>query len=240
MKKVLVTGGSAGLGLEICRELIKDGYEVVSLSRNHTDGFKELQSKSNYRLHFYPFDFANISEIYSLSLELTKKYGVFWGLVNNAAIGKDGVLGTQHESDIDLMIKVNLQGPIYLTKYISRQMLSKREGRIINISSIIANTGFNGLSVYAATKAGLLGFTKSLARELGKCSITCNSICPGYMDTGMTAGLEGEKLKSIIRRSPLQKLASTTEVASSVTFLLSEKSSAITGTTITVDAGSTC
>ena len=118
-------------------------------------------------------------------------------------------------------------------------MLSAREGRIINIASIIATTGFTGLSVYAATKAGLIGFTKSLAREIGKGGITVNCVSPGFMETEMTENIDPEKLDSIRRRSPLGKFATATDVANAVAFLLSDTASSITGTNLTVDAGST-
>ena len=122
---------------------------------------------------------------------------------------------------------------------ISVDIHSNRCGRIINISSIIATTGFNGLSVYGATKAALAGFTRSLAREVGKANITVNTLAPGYMETDMTTALQGEKLESIRRRSPLGHLAKVEDAAYAVSYLLSEKAASITGTTITVDAGST-
>jgi len=172
-------------------------------------------------------------------VELSKRHGRIYGLVNNAAIGADGVLATMHEHDIAQSLLVNLQSPIVLTKYVSRSMLLGGGGRIINISSIIGSTGFSGLSVYAATKAGLIGFTKSLSRELGKANITVNCIAPGYMDTDMTKGIAPDKLVSIKRRSPSGKLATVGSVASSVSFLLSEGGDMINGATITVDAGST-
>ena len=144
-----------------------------------------------------------------------------------------------HDSQIESLISVNLTGTILLTKYAIRSMLLRREGRVINVSSIIASTGFNGLSVYAATKAALNGFTRSLARELGKAGITVNSVAPGYMQTDMTGALQGEKLESIKRRSPLGRLASVEDAAAAVAWLLSADAAAITGTTLTVDAGST-
>jgi 3-oxoacyl-[acyl-carrier protein] reductase len=159
--------------------------------------------------------------------------------MNNAAIGNDGILGTMHESQIHDLIKINIEAPILLTKYISRIMLMNQEGRIVNISSIIASTGYNGLSVYAATKSALNGFTKSLSRELGKANISVNAIAPGFMTTEMTNDLKDDKLDSIIRRSALKRLASTTDVANGVIFLLSQANDNITGTTITIDAGST-
>ena len=144
-----------------------------------------------------------------------------------------------HETDIHELIKVNIEAPILLTKYLSRSMLLNRNGRIVNIGSIIGSTGFNGLSVYGATKSALGGFTKSLSRELGKANITVNVVAPGYMKTQMTEGLQGNKLSSIIRRSPLGRLADVSDAAAAVDYLLSEGASSVTGSIITVDAGST-
>lgn len=149
------------------------------------------------------------------------------------------MLATLHERDIGQLIRVNVEAPILLSKYLLRPMLMNRTGRIINISSIIATTGFSGLSVYGATKAAMSGFTRSLSREVGKAGITVNTIAPGYMETDMTSALQGEKLESIKRRSPLGNLANAQDVAHAVMYLLSDKASNITGSTITVDAGST-
>lgn len=239
MKLILVTGASKGLGLAICTRLLKDGYKVVGISRSQTTAFKELQKDYPQTLFNEVYDFANTEEIQNLVRKITKTYGNIYGLVNNAALGHDGVLGTMHESQISELIKVNIESPILLTKYASRSMLMKLQGRVINIGSIIATTGFNGLSVYGATKASLSGFTRSLARELGKAKITVNTVAPGYMKTAMTEGLEGEKLESIKRRSPLGQLATVKDVAGTVAYLLSDDAKNITGTTITVDAGST-
>ena len=239
MKLILVTGASKGLGLAICTRLLKDGYKVVGVSRSQTRAFEELQKDYSQTLFNEVYDFANTEEIQNLVRKITKAYGNIYGLINNAALGHDGVLGTMHESQISELIKVNIESPILLTKYASRSMLMKLQGRVINIGSIIATTGFNGLSVYGATKASLSGFTRSLARELGKAKITVNTVAPGYMKTAMTEGLEGEKLESIKRRSPLGQLATVEDVAGTVAYLLSDDAKNITGTTITVDAGST-
>jgi 3-oxoacyl-[acyl-carrier protein] reductase len=239
MKQVLVSGGTRGLGLAICQRLLEDEYQVVAVGRSENTAFSTLLKTADGRLVFEPFDFADTGEIHAFVTQLTQKYGSFYGLINNAAIGLDGVLGTQHERDIEQLLQVNLLAPILLTKYLSRQMLVARQGRIVNISSIIAETGFSGLSVYAASKAGLIGFTKSLARELGKAGIQVNAVAPGYMSTEMTSLLQGEKLASITRRSPLGRLAETADVAAAVAYLLSPAAASMTGTTITVDAGST-
>jgi len=235
-KIVLVTGATRGLGLAITQELLANNYKVIGTGRRITPELEALEGKDFF---FIEFDLLNTSAIKTMVQQITKQHGRLYGLVNNAALGNDGVLATMHESDISQLIKVNVEAPILLAKYASRSMLMNQEGRVINISSIIATTGFNGLSVYGATKASMNGFTKSLSRELGKLGITVNCVAPGYMQTEMTSGLQGEKLQSIMRRSPMKKLAAPEDVAASVSFLLSDNAKMITGTTITVDAGST-
>ena len=159
-------------------------------------------------------------------------------MINNAGIGRDGLLATMHLQDINAVLRVNLQAPILLSKFACRSMLRHQSGRIINIASIIATTGFNGLSVYGATKAGLIGFSRSLARELGKARITVNCIAPGFIATDMTAALAGDQLEAVRRRSPLG-LAEPKDIAAAVAYLLSDDAQHVTGTTITVDGGST-
>ena len=238
MDVVVVTGGTRGLGLAISKKLVSVGYKVVVVGRQQSDECKEWLESTEYAV-FESYDFINTAGIHAFSKYIIKKYGRPYGLVNNAAVGLDGVLATMHESDISTAIKVNIEAPLILTKYLHRSMLINQRGRIINISSIIGSTGFKGLAVYGATKAALNGFTKSLSREVGKAGITVNSVAPGYMATDMTQGLEGEKLESIKRRSPLGELAHVDDVASMVNYLLSEEAKMITGTIITVDAGST-
>lgn len=239
MKTVLVTGSSKGLGLSISKKLLLAGYKVIGISRTESEEFNQLRRDLPSDVEFYSYDFSDVENISSLVKIITKQHGRPYGLINNAAVGHDGVLATMHESDIHNLITTNITAPILLTKYVSRAMLLNNQGRIINVGSIIGSTGFNGLSVYGASKAALGGFTKSLARELGKANITVNTIAPGYMQTAMTEGLQGEKLASIKRRSPLGKLAHVDDAAEAVLFLLSDGASSITGTTLTVDAGST-
>lgn len=238
-KTVVVTGGTRGLGYAITRQCIADGYKVVAVGRSMSASLDELLVSHSGDVFFEPYDFSDTAGIHDFASAVTRRHGRPWGLVNNAALGHDGVLATLHERDIAELIKVNIEAPILLTKYLLRPMLINRGGRIVNISSIIATTGFNGLSVYAATKAALCGFTRSLAREVGKANITVNTVSPGYMETDMTSALEGEKLQSIKRRSPLGRLVGVEDVANAVSYLLSDKARNITGTTITVDAGST-
>lgn len=241
-KLVIVTGASRGLGLAICQQLLQAKYSVLALARTLSAELKLLQqqhSQSHNQLHFYATDLSQLDTIQPLCSHLVKQYGRPYALINNAAVGYDGVLATMHNSEINSLLNLNVQAPILLSKYLLRPMLLNQNGRIINISSIIARTGFNGLSVYAASKAALEGFTKSLAREVGKAGITVNCVAPGYMQTEMTNSLQGDKLASIKRRSPLGRLATPEDAAAAVLYLLSEQAAAITGTTITVDAGST-
>ncbi len=241
METIIVTGATRGLGLSIVDGLLNQNYKVVGIGRKISSDLSEKLNKNPNanNFNFYAFDFNNTEKIKELSKKILKECGIPFGLINNAALGHDGVLGTMHESQINELLRVNLLAPILFTKYISRSMLIKNNGRIINISSIIGSTGFNGLSVYGATKAGLNGFTKSLSRELGKANITVNSIAPGYMETDMTKGLSDDKLSSILRRSPMNSLASLEDVTSSIIFLLGQDAKSITGSVVTVDAGST-
>lgn len=238
MDTVLVSGGTRGLGLATARKLESSGYRVIVVGRRCSE---ECQSwlASTENATFEAFDFSETAGIHEFCQNITKKYGRLYGLVNNAALGLDGVLATMHESDISKVIRVNVEAPILLTKYLLRSMLINRRGRVINISSIIGSTGFKGLAVYGATKAAMNGFTKSLSREVGKAGITVNSVAPGYMATDMTEGLEGEKLESIKRRSPMGQLAHVDDVAGMVNYLMSNEARMITGTVVTVDAGST-
>jgi len=239
MKTIVITGGTRGLGLAIVRQAVVEGYKVIAVGRSLSTELDVTLKNNSDVLYFEQFDFNEVEKIHAFANGIAKKYGRLWGLVNNAALGTDGVLATLHERDVAQLIRVNVEAPILMTKYLLRPMLMNRAGRIINISSIIATTGFSGLSVYGATKAAFAGFTRSLSREVGKAGITVNTVAPGYMETDMTIGLQGEKLESIRRRSPLGHLAKAEDVAHAVTYLLSEKASNVTGSTITVDAGST-
>lgn len=237
-KLILVTGASRGLGLEITRRLATEAYQLVSLSRTCPDELKHL-CDTNDNIAWEAFDLADTSTFQSQIRGICKQFGPVFGLVNNAAIAHDGILATQHDSEIIEQINVNVTGTILLTKYASRTMLPQRTGRVINIASIIAFTGYNGLAVYAATKASMIGFSRSFAREMGRSGVTVNAIAPGYMKTSMTQGLNAEQLESIKRRSALQKLCKPEDVAGAVAYLLGPDGESITGTTITIDAGST-
>ncbi|MDX1695603.1 MAG: SDR family oxidoreductase [Ketobacteraceae bacterium] len=235
---VLVTGGNRGLGFAIVQSLVEAGYSVIAAARSCTPELEQFMAENSH-VDYEPLDLADRRALHQWSKSFVEKHGAPYALINNAAIAHDGVLGTMHESQIEEVIAVNVTATLLLTKYISRSMLRNRIGRIVNVSSIIASTGFNGLSVYAASKAALNGFTKSLSRELGKINITVNAVAPGYMETNMSAGINDTQLDQIRRRSALKRLAKTSEVASTVKYLLSDEAGAITGTILTIDAGNT-
>jgi 3-oxoacyl-[acyl-carrier protein] reductase len=243
MRNVVVTGGSRGLGLGIARKLTGAGYRVIAIARKEsnqlTSAMEEAERDGPGRLHFVPFDLAEIGEIRGLVTTLRKNFGPIYGLVNNAAIAFDGVLAIMHNSQIEDLVRVNTLSPIVLTKYIVRSMMADGGGRIVNVSSVIGFTGYSGLSVYAATKASMIGFTRSLAREVGRLAVTVNSVAPGFVDTAMTQNLDAEQRQQIVRRSALRRLPDIDDVANAVEFILSDKAKSITGTVITVDAGNT-
>jgi len=233
---VVVTGAAKGLGLAISRQAIEAGYSVIGVGRTESVEFRSLPIVQREFIEFDLYNLEKISDLVSQIVDVAD--GVPYALINNAATGLDGLLATQHNTDIRKVITLNLEAPMLLTKYLTRRMIKYRRGRVVNISSIIAQTGFSGLSIYGATKAGLEGFTRSLSRELGRVGITVNCVAPGFMETDMTSGLEGKKLDSIKRRAPLG-LPNTEHVASTVLHLLEEKSERITGAVFTVDGGST-
>jgi 3-oxoacyl-[acyl-carrier protein] reductase len=239
MKTVVVTGVTGGLGIASAGRLLHEGYRVVGVGRQINDAIERLISEHAEQMHFESFDFNEIRKISALAKHIINTCGPIYGLVNNAALGHDGVLPTMHESEISELIRVNIEAPVLFTKYISRSMICRQEGRIINVGSVIGHTGYSGLSVYGATKAAMEGFSRSLARELGKLKITVNTLAPGYMETKMTAGLEGKKLDSVKRRCALGELATVDDAAAMIAYLLSDDAKRITGSTLTVDAGST-
>lgn len=240
MHSVLVSGGTRGVGLAIARKLAGDGYRVFALGRKESEGLnKAIGEFPAGVMNFLPFDLAAVDAIPELLRELKAEHGPLYGLVNNAALGTHGLLSNMHNSDIEKLMRLNMLSPVVLTKYAVRMMMLEGKGRIVNVSSIIGFTGYSGLSVYGATKASMLGFTRSLAREVGRMGITVNAVAPGFMDTEMTESMSAEQRGKIAGRAALKRLVDVDDVAASVAFLMSDAAKNITGTTVTVDAGNT-
>ena len=239
MKTVVVTGVSRGLGLAVAQRVLSDpAFRLVGLSRTLSADFQALMQQAPGRSGFVACDIGESDALGGIVRAIAKDHGPIFGLVNNAAIGPDALLASMHQADIEQVLRVNLLGPILLTRLVARTMLARREGRIVNIGSIAAGSGFSGLSVYAASKAGLAGFTRSLSRELGKRGITVNCVAPGYMETAMTEAMPEEKQAQVGRRAPLG-LARPEDAAGAVMYLLGPDGARVTGSTITVDGGST-
>ncbi len=242
-RSVLVTGGSRGLGLAICQRLAGSGYQVIAVARRKnkdlTAALAEAERAGKGPLHFVPFDLGEIDKIPGLVRGLRKDFGPLFGLVNNAALGFEGALAMMHNAKIEEQVRVNTLSPIVLTKYVVRGMMSAGAGRIVNIASIIGATGYSGLAAYAATKTSMLGFTRSLAREVGRLGINVNAVSPGFLATDMTSVFSDEQRKQIVRRTALRRFPEVNDVADAVEFLLSDKARNITGTVLTVDAGTT-
>ena len=242
MRNVLITGGSRGIGLTIARRLAAAGYQAIAVARRESEELRVAKaelSKSEGRLQFHACDLSAIDAIPAFVKTVRDEYGAIYGLVNNAGIGTEGLLATMHNSQIEALVQLNVLSPIILTKYVVRHMMADGEGRIVNISSIIASTGYNGLAVYGATKAASVGFTRSLAREVGKVGITVNAIAPGFIDTELTQSLSEQQRERIAARSALRRLAEPDDVARMVEYLLGDGGRNITGSVFTIDAGNT-
>ena len=243
MHNILVTGGSRGIGLAIARKLAGSGYHVIAVARRESDELREAigvaEKEGQGRIHFRAFDLSEVDAIPAFVKSLRDEFGAIYGLVNNAGLGTEGLLATMHNSEIEALMRLNVLSPIILTKYVVRHMMADGAGRIINMSSIIASTGYNGLSVYGATKAAATGFTKSLAREVGKLGITVNAIAPGFINTDLTESLGEDQRKRIAGRSALRRLAQPDDVARMVEYLLGDGGRNVTGAVLTIDAGNT-
>jgi 3-oxoacyl-[acyl-carrier protein] reductase len=239
MRNVLVTGGSRGLGLAIAKRLVSGGYRVIALARSETDELRAAMAAHGEALLFHACDLTDTAGIGAMVAELRRRVGPLYGLVNNAGLGTAGFLSMMRDPDIETLVRLNTLVPLLLTKYVVRSMMAEREGRIVNISSVVASSGYKALSAYSATKASLEGFTRSLAREVGQLGITVNAVAPGFVDTAMTHALTDSERDQITRRSALRRMAEPDDVAGAVEYLFSEKARNITGIILTVDAGNT-
>ncbi len=242
MRNVIVTGGSRGLGLSITQFLAAAGYRVIAVARTLTPELtasREAAQAGSGAIEFRACDLSNVELIAPLVRDLKAEFGAPYGLINNAGLGTSGILSNMRDQEVQRLIQLNTLSPILLSKYVVRAMMVQREGRIINMASIVAATGYSGLSVYSATKASLIGFTRSLAREVGQLGITVNAISPGFVATEMTHELTDSQRAQIARRSALHRMPEPIDIARSVEFLLGDGGRNITGTVTTIDAGNT-
>ena len=243
MRSVIVTGGSKGLGLGVVRKLASQDYRVIAVARSPSEALLAAQAESASSgvgaIHFTACDLSDLDGLGELAKRIKAEHGTPWGLVNNAGVGTAGVLANMRPSEIEALVRLNTISPLVLTRFLVGSMMAKGCGRIVNMASIIASTGYSGLSVYGATKASMVGFTKSLAREVGRAGVTVNAVSPGFIQTELTSDLAPEDRDRIASRSALRRLAEVDDVAEAVAFLLGDAARNITGTVMTVDAGNT-
>ena len=243
MLNVLVTGGSRGLGLAIARVLAAAGYRAIAIARGESPALnaacEEARTEGRGAIEFRSCDLSETGQISPLVRAIRADFGPIYGLVNNAGLGTAGMLGVMRDKDIESLIRLNTLSPIMLTKYVARSMMIERQGRIVNVSSIVASTGYSGLSVYSATKASLIGFTRSLSREVGRLGVNVNAIAPGYFATANTELLQADEVRSreILNRIPAGRWGQPRDLAGAAVFLASAASDYVTGTVLTVDGG---
>jgi 3-oxoacyl-[acyl-carrier protein] reductase len=238
-KVALVTGASRGLGKAIALALSAEGASIAAVARSE-EALKETVEairSTGGTIEPYALDVADEAAVEATVEKIAARFQHIDILVNNAGVTRDGLLMRMKSEDWDAVIDTNLKGAFHLTKPVGRLMVRQRSGRIINISSVIGLMGNAGQANYAASKAGLIGFSKSVAREFASRSITCNVVCPGFIETDMTKGLGEDLRKKLLEKIPLARLGQPDDVAGAVTFLCSPAASYITGQILTVDGG---
>ncbi len=239
-KTVLITGGSRGIGKEVALIYAENGYNViVNYVSDKTDvtGLKKELEKKGITSLIIKADVSKEEEVEELVKQAIEKFGKIDVLVNNAGITRDNLLMRMSKEDFDKVIEINLKGTFLVTKAVAKYMMKKRQGSIINLSSVVGVTGNAGQCNYAASKAGIIGFTKSIARELASRNIRANAVAPGFIKTDMTNVLSDTIKDSINNQIPLKRMGTAKEVAELIYFLGSEKSEYITGQVINIDGG---
>lgn len=237
----LITGGSRGIGKKVAEKFAQKGYNLVinyvSDSTNVKELVQELKQEDDQEIMLIKADVTDFASCEQLVKQAIEKLGKIDVLVNNAGITKDNLLMRMKEEEFDKVIEVNLKGTFNMTKNVIPFMMKKRYGKIVNISSVVGVSGNAGQCNYAASKAGIIGFTKSLAKELASRNILANCIAPGFITTDMTAVLSEEVKEKIAEQIPLKKMGTAEEVANAVYFLANEENTYITGQVLNVDGG---
>ena len=233
-RKAIVTGGASGIGAAISRRFAQEGA-LVAVCDIDLEGAKKIADE--IKGHPYRLDVSNYKEVEKTISEIAQKFGTIHILVNNAGINRDTLLLRMSEEDWDRVLSVNLKGAFNCSKAVIRYMMKERWGRIINISSIVGLVGNPGQANYVASKAGLIGFAKSLAKELAPRNITVNVVAPGYIDTPMTQKLPEDIKEQYLKAIPLKRLGKPEDVAELCLFLASDKASYITGEVIGITGG---
>lgn len=240
-KKALVTGASRGIGRAICEKLASEGTDIVFSYRSGEEAAAEtirLCSKYGVEVHGIKADVSSQEECESLIKEAVDLFGGRIDiLVNNAGITKDNLIGRMKDEDFDAVIDVNLKGTFYMMRGVSRYMLRQRAGRIINMSSVVGVMGNAGQVNYSASKAGVIGMTKSLARELAARQITVNAVAPGMIETDMTAAMPDSAKEKVIESIPFKQMGRPEDIAEAVAFLAGDGGRYITGQVLCVDGG---
>lgn len=232
----LVTGGSGGIGAAICRALSADGWTVLVGYRGNADEASAAAAACSGKAETVRIDVTDPESV-DAAIGRAGDLGTLAALVNNAGVARDDLMLRQDPEDLDASFAVNLRGAWLASQAALRPMLRARAGRIVNVSSIVALRGNTGQTAYAATKAGLIGMTRSLAREVGRKGITVNAVAPGLVETAMTADLTEAARDALLADTPIGRAVTAEEVAGTVAFLASEAAAAITGTVIQVDGG---
>jgi 3-oxoacyl-[acyl-carrier protein] reductase len=239
-KIALITGASRGIGNSIAREFVKNGANVAFTYLSSVEKGEALEKElatDGVKVKGYRSDASDFDAAHKLIQDVLADFGRIDVLINNAGITRDNLLMRMDEQQWDDVLRINLKSVFNLTKAITRPMLKERSGSIINITSVVGLMGNAGQANYAASKSGILGFTKSVAKELGSRNVRCNAIAPGFIETEMTEELDEQQLKAWLSGIPLKRAGKGIDIANACIFLASDMSSYITGQTLTVDGG---